>query len=81
MSAAGVQEDRLAQFERSLTNHRPSDEGLAEIVRVRDAAKALAGVVISSSASCREQSLALTALEETVMWAVKAIALQTGEPT
>lgn len=72
---------RLAEFERSLTNHRPSDTGLDQIAQIRQSAKDVARKILESSEPCREQSIALTKLEEATMWAVKAIALQTGEPT
>lgn len=69
------------RFERSLTNHRPSDSGLEAIGRLRLHAKYLARSILDETEQSREQSIALTHLEEATMWAVKAIALQTGEPT
>lgn len=60
---------------RSLTNVRPGDEAITSIETVRSHAKRLVDVIFSLIPECRERSLALTHLEETVMWGVKAICL------
>lgn len=61
---------------RSLTNITPSPQAITEIESLRTVAKHLAYSILATSSASREQSLALTHLEETVMWAVKAICLQ-----
>ena len=60
---------------RSLTNVRPSDEAIERIEHVRTMAKMLVNDIFEDVPECRERSLALTHLEETVMWAVKGICL------
>ena len=62
-----------AQLERNLTNHRPGDAQIRDIERVRDRAKLLGETIISRCPPSRERSLALTALEDTVMRAVQSI--------
>lgn len=64
---------------RSLTNVRPSPEAIARIEQVREGAKVMVEYVFSHVPECRERSLALTHLEETVMWAVKGICLKDPE--
>lgn len=62
-------------FEFNLTNHAPSSEGV--VVRfeaVREAAKALASVIVQQCPASRERSLALTNLEQATMWAIGSIA-------
>ena len=68
--------DQLEKFEKSLTNHTPTDEQVARIENIRDRAKLLASDIIHTTPQSREQSLALTHLEDSVMWAVKSIVLE-----
>lgn len=65
--------NRLAK---SLTNITPSDEQIERIESVRAAGKVLALEICKNTRPSREQSLAATHLEETVMWAVKSIVLE-----
>ena len=65
----------MSSLDRSLTNITPSPEKIADIESLREAAKAFASVLESLTPVCREQSLAKTHLEETLMWAVKSIVL------
>lgn len=74
-----TKEERLQLLERSLTNHRPSDEALERIESIRRHGKALGRAILEHSELSREQSLSLTHLEETVMWAVKGIVLEAVE--
>lgn len=67
--------EQLAKFERSATNHTPSNADILLIEEIRQSAKSLAYVIINYSNFSREQSLALTHLEEVVMWAVKGVVL------
>jgi len=64
--------DKVAQ---SLTNHTPTPGTLGLIEGVRSLAKDLAHVITHSVKDRRERSLAITKLEETVMWAVKGLVL------
>lgn len=68
-------EEVTARFERSVTNHTPTPAQLERIEAVRDFAKEFGGYIVSETPGSREQSLALTHLEEVVMWAVKGIIL------
>lgn len=64
---------------RSLTNVRPSSGAIVSIETVREKAKEMVDVIFDLIPECRERSLALTHLEETVMWGVKAICLTDPE--
>lgn len=62
------------QIEKSFVYH-PVKEGQQErYVKIRDTARDLAYVIVGNSPESREQSLALTKLEEAVMHANAAIA-------
>lgn len=68
-------DEQLELIERNLTNHPPvSEHVVSDFEAVRDAAKELGAVIIHFSPQSREQSLALTNLEQTVMWTIAAIA-------
>lgn len=56
------------------TYHKPKDGQAERYVSIRDKAKELAVHIVENSPASREQSLAITALEEAVMWANAAIA-------
>lgn len=66
------QYDRIT---RSLTNISPDAICVRAIEGLREMFKMTAAMIIGTSRPSREQSLALTHLEETTMWAVKAIIL------
>lgn len=66
---------RLEALHRSLTNHTPSPEMVEAIDAIRAHAKTLGAVILAETNASREQPLALTHLEETVMWAVKGAVL------
>lgn len=82
-TAAAENRAFLERLERSLTNQKPTTEQLQRIEDLRQVAKSLALAIVGLCPSSRERSLAATHLEETVMWAVKAIALEpvTATPT
>lgn len=62
-------------IEHSLTNQAPADhEVVARFEALRVNAKAFGHDIIDLCPESRERSLALTKLEEAVMWAVKAVA-------
>lgn len=69
-------EDRIVALERSLTNVTPSQEQLDRILIIRALGKELGKAVILNAPNGRERSIALTNLEESIMWAVKAIVLE-----
>lgn len=63
-----------AQIENSFTYHPPVGNQQERYVALRDKAKDLALDIINLTPSSREQSTAITKLEEAIMWANKAIA-------
>jgi len=56
------------------THHPPKDDQAARYERLRSIARGLAYDINRECPESREKSLALTHLEETVMWANAAIA-------
>jgi hypothetical protein len=74
---AEAQAHTIIRVHRSLTNITPDLNQVARIERIRVEAKALVVAIVASTPPGREQSLALTHLEETVMWAVKAVVMET----
>ena len=63
-------EDLVKRF----TYHAPKEGQPALYQTIRDEARQLADHIDSSQPDSREKSLAITALEETVMWANAGIA-------
>lgn len=72
-------EERVVQMRSSLSNHTPTDDGLKRIRKIRSSAKLLGEVVLENTEVGRDQSLAMTALEDVVMRAVRAVALEGPE--
>lgn len=71
------EKEAYAAIEHSLTNHAPpSASTIASYEEIREAAKAFALQIVQLCPEGRERSLAVTKLEETVMWAIKAIAVR-----
>ena len=62
------------QVENSFTYHAPKDSQPVRYVDLRDTAKELAKKILTMVPPGREQSLAITKLEECIMWANKGIA-------
>jgi len=61
------------RFQIAQDGAKPSDAQLANQNHVREAIASAAARIEGASAPSREQSLALTKLEEALMWAGKAI--------
>ena len=61
-------------LENSFTYHPPVGTQQERYVALRDKAKELALMIVDLTPSSREQSLAITKLEESIMWANKSIA-------
>ena len=55
--------------------HKMSFEQIGASTFIRDAAEALETMILEECPNSREKSLAITKLEECVMWANKSIAL------
>ncbi len=60
----------------NMTNHRPTDEEITYIECLREKFIAL-GEMVQACPASRERSLALTNLEQALMWAVASIARNT----
>jgi hypothetical protein len=61
-------------IENSFTYHPPKGDQQDRYVRLRDNAKQLAHMINEFVSNSREKSLAITKLEESIMWANKGIA-------
>lgn len=67
-------EPKVAQVHRAFTYHPPKGDQPMRYVRIRDEGRSLADTLLLLCPDSRERSLALTRLEEVVMWANAAIA-------
>lgn len=62
------------QLENSFTYHSPKSDQPDRYVALRDQAKELAFAIVRNTPPSREQSLAITNLEQSIFWANAAIA-------
>lgn len=69
-----VEQHVADKIEAAFTYHPPKDDQPERYVVIRDQAKQLAYTACQNSPASREQSLALTALENFVFWCNAAIA-------
>lgn len=69
-----ITERAQTQIDSAFTYHPPHGDQAQRYVLIRDAARALATLIAQNTPSSREQSLALTDIENAVMWANAAIA-------
>jgi hypothetical protein len=69
-----------AAFITSTTNHTPSPEAIADIETFRAEVQDVAARLILNVPSSRARAVALTHLEDAVMWGVKAIILEDRQP-
>lgn len=53
--------------------HKPSAAGIEKIAKLREAFSALDDLIEENVPASRERSVAITKLEETAMWAIKAV--------
>jgi hypothetical protein len=67
--------EQLDRLDESLTNQPPTPDAIVDIERLREAAKAYGHLLIELTPNGRERALAITKLEESVMWGVKSIVL------
>jgi len=67
-------EQSRRQIENAFVYHSPNQDQTDRYIRLRDKAKELAHLIDESCPGSREKSLALTKLEESIMWANAAIA-------
>lgn len=61
--------------------HKPSPEGLEKITKLREAFSELSRIIEEAAPASREKSVALTNLETTAMWAIKAVVCNDPEST
>jgi len=67
------------QIENIFTYHSPNSEQVERYTKIRNEAKSLALTLHAYCPESREKSLALTSLQQVVMWANAAIAInETG---
>ena len=67
--------DPIEGLYHNLTNHAPISPDIVDLFdEIRGAAKLLGRKILELSPESRERSLAITNLEQTVMWAVAGIA-------
>jgi len=71
----------LDRIGRDFTYHAPKGDQPQRYERLREAAKALAEMIVMSCPDSRERALAITKLEEAVMWTNAGIARNESEST
>jgi len=74
MTSYRIDSETDERIENTFAHHPPFGNQLARYKQVRDEAKALAYLIVSTTPKSREQSLSLTHLEEAVFFANAAIA-------
>ena len=67
-------EEDHKRIDRDFTYHPPKGNQQARYVEIRDTAKSFALLISDNCPASRERSLALTNLEQAVMWANASIA-------
>ena len=70
----------MTSIENNFTYHKPFGNQPERYQQLRDGGKALAIQIVLQTPPSREQSLALTKLEEAIFWANAAIARNEVEP-
>lgn len=60
-------------IEKTYAYHKPSDQGLARIKKLREAYSAIDAAVREFGTSGRELAVAITNLEQSAMWAIKSV--------
>jgi hypothetical protein len=70
----------LKQLNTSFSYHPPHGDQAERYINLRDSGRQLAEMVLESCPASREKSLALTKIEEAVMWANASIARNEGTP-
>lgn len=66
--------DELEQMVWNMTNHTPNDDVIGVIEALRHQFKKVGTVVLTDCPGSRERSIAMTKLEEALMWAVASVA-------
>jgi len=68
-----------ATLDEIFTYHAPKGTQQERYVALRESAKVFAKLIVSSTPASREQSVALTNVQQAVMWANAAIAINEKE--
>jgi len=66
----------LEKIQKSMTNIKPNEEQIKRIESLRESYKLAAEALGSLCNDSRELSIAVTNLEQSLMWAVKSIILE-----
>jgi hypothetical protein len=66
--------EESARLDKAFRYHPPKPDQVPRYEGIRDLAKTFAAILVQMCPPSRERSLALTALEESVMWANASIA-------
>lgn len=69
----------MSEIKKTFAYHKPSEDGLRRIKDLRESFSELYDEVESLAPASRERSLAITALEEAAMWAIKAVVVHDPE--
>lgn len=64
------------KVEKSLSHQAPKADAIPRIEALRVAAKVFAEAIEANTKMSREQALAITKLEECLMWAIKGVVLE-----
>lgn len=72
-------EETIEAIENTFTYHRPFGDQPARYERLRAKAKELAYLIERSCPNSREKSLAMTNLQQSIMWANASIAINEKE--
>jgi hypothetical protein len=70
-----------AGIQRPYAYHKPGDEGLATITKLRKLFSDADKLIKELTPPSREQSIAITNLEQTAMWAIKAVVINDPKST
>lgn len=71
-------QSRIEQFHNAIAYHKmtPNKQDVAQSFQtLRDAAREFGDIILETTEPSREQSLALTHVEEALMWATKQVAI------
>ena len=78
MTKYAMDEKRQEAIEVAFTYHTPKEDQPARYVELREGGRALSLMILERCPVSREQSLALTKIEEAIMWANASIARNEG---
>lgn len=73
MAMRMISTEEFTYLNAAFTYHPPKPDQIPKYNEIRDAAREFAEMILGECPSSRERSLALTALENAVMWANAAI--------